>query len=108
MIGGARGHGVNEPREKPWLIKTYANGTEEWSRLSSKPNKAYLGRGNAVDQTTDGGFVFIGNGALNSDSWIKLTKLNATGGEEWNVTYENGIGFSTGIPFSLMMYSIAL
>ena len=74
-----------------WLVKTNATGYEEW-------NMTYGGRGYdeayAMVQAGDGGYTLAGYtdsfGAGGYDFW--LVKTNATGYEEWNMTY-GGTGF---------------
>jgi len=69
-----------------WLIKTDADGNEQW-------NKTYGGQNNDIQysliQTRDGGYAVAGAtdsyGAGNYDAW--LLKINSSGIEEWNATY---------------------
>jgi hypothetical protein len=72
--------------EDAWLIKTNANGIEEWNKTfgGSGDDQAY-----SVQQTKDGGYILAGEtrsyGAGNADAW--LIKTDANGIEEWNKTF---------------------
>jgi len=72
-----------------WLIKTYANGTLQWSKSFGGTENDY---GKDVRQTADGGYVLtgytysFGNGGL--DVWLIRTDSN--GSMIWNETYGGG------------------
>lgn len=74
-----------------WLVKTDADGNLEWTRIYGGPAHDHV---NAVIQTVDGGFAFVGDtwsyGAGNADGWLVTT--NAMGDLEWNQTY-GGSGY---------------
>jgi hypothetical protein len=69
-----------------WLIKTVANGSEDWKRTFGGDSNDY---GYAVQQTTDGGYIVAGStasfGAGVDDVW--LLKVAANGSEDWNRTF---------------------
>jgi len=77
---------VNDMNSDIWVMKTDANGIEQW-------NKIFGGNGNdrayAVQQTSDGGYVIAGwtssYGAGSADAW--LIKTDADGNMLWDKTF---------------------
>jgi len=69
-----------------YLIKTDANGAEQWSRTFGGANDDLA---SSVQQTTDGGFIVAGwtqsFGAGGTD--LYLLKTDSRGGEEWSTTF---------------------
>jgi hypothetical protein len=69
-----------------WLVKTDANGNEQWSRTfgGTEGDEA-----KSVIETVDGGFALVGYtksfGAGDWDMW--LVKTDANGNEQWNRTF---------------------
>jgi hypothetical protein len=61
-----------------YLVKTDASGNKEWSQT--------LGQGTSrkIEQTTDGGYVFVGRKG-SQDAFI--TKTDASGNQEWSQTF---------------------
>ncbi len=84
IVGYTRSYGPGG--SNVWLIKTDANGDEEW-------NQTYGGsgwdEGLRVLQTTDGGYIIVGYtssyGAGDYDVW--LIKTDQNGNHEWDQTY---------------------
>ncbi len=73
-----------------WLIKTDANGNEEWSRTfggTGIPNKFDFGY--SVQQTSDNGYIIAGETEVYfvSAADILLIKTDSSGNEEWNRTF---------------------
>lgn len=67
-----------------WLIKTDANGTEQWNQSYGTGNDI----ANFARQTSDGGYIAVGwiaSSATGVDAW--LIKTDANGKEQWNRTY---------------------
>jgi uncharacterized repeat protein (TIGR01451 family) len=73
-----------------WLIKTDADGIEQWNKTFGEGSTQ---RGKCVRETADGGFIIAGDiwligGGGSSDLW--LIKTDIDGIEEWNRVFGGG------------------
>jgi len=77
--------GDNQLNSDLWLIKTDANGCEEWNSTYGESN---FDLGSQVQQTQDGGYILIGSIQLGSDSgdfW--LIKTDSVGSVQWSQNF---------------------
>ena len=68
-----------------WLIKTDSNGNKEWCKRFDNIYNSGLADDRFIQQTSDGGYIFVGSSKLYSDKYdIILVKTDSMGGTELN------------------------
>ena len=85
LTGGVASH--NGGPNAAWLIKTDANGNEQWNKTYGGLSQSYAFDG---CQTLDGGYIITGNDGSN----MLFIKTDENGNEQWNKTFGAGIGYS--------------
>ncbi len=79
IAGGTSSYGVSVD---VYLVKTDASGNKEWEKTFGG---SYCEYARSVQQTTDGGYILVGDSADFSADWydIYLVKADASGNKEW-------------------------
>jgi len=75
-----------------WLVKTDAQGIEEWSRTFGDDGRDV---GNSVQETADGGYIIAGETQIGTDG-LWLIKTNSEGNEVWNHIFNSGMNGDDG------------
>jgi hypothetical protein len=79
IITGSNNWSYLTLRSNAWLIKIDGNGDVVWEKSFVEP-----GIGSCVQQTSDGGYIIVGNGNTNS---VWLIKTDANGSTVWTNTF---------------------
>lgn len=73
-----------------WLIKTDANGNEEWNQTFDGYDGSYSDEAHSAKQTDDGGYIIAGEKTnLGGSISIWLIKTDSNGNMIWNQTFGN-------------------
>lgn len=73
------------------LIRTNSNGDELWEQIYDVPNEAM--RANSIQQTPDGGFIFVGNNPFSVGHYtVNLFKTDEYGNKLWVTKYYGNAG----------------
>ncbi|VVB60598.1 Uncharacterised protein [uncultured archaeon] len=87
IIGGSYiSYGTNTSYDI-WLIKTDAQGNEQWNR-TYRDNSSWKGT-RSIEPTSDGGYIVLANRGYYESKQVDffLMKINQYGDEQWNRTY---------------------
>jgi hypothetical protein len=69
---------------KAYLVKTDSNGNEQWSQTFGGD---YSYTGNSVQQTSDEGYMFLGDNEVPGSDKVSLVKTDSNGNEQWSETF---------------------
>lgn len=86
LTGSTQSDGIGSMRYA-WLIKTDAEGNEEWNQIMGPRAGIDFTDGRFVQQTTDGGFFVTGTGG----SAVWLIKTDSEGNEEWSKAFSDSL-----------------
>jgi len=83
IIAGFATRSQDRHNSDAYLVKTDADGNEEWSRTYGG---AYADEVNSVGQTSDGGYILAGSTPAFGRGPLYVIRTDADGDEEWSVT----------------------
>jgi len=80
----------NAEFHSPWLVKTDANGNVEWEKIFGIQPPDYHCYANSAQQTSDGGYIVIGQMGGELTGWgdVWLVKTDGNGDIIWENTFE--------------------
>jgi len=72
-----------------WLMKTYSKGRVEWDQIFkvNQEGNYQHSQANYVQQTTDGGYIIVGDTFSGDNIDILLVKTDSNGNKEWDKTF---------------------
>ena len=87
-----RGYIINGVGRAPegifmWLIKTDTLGNLQWEKRL-RPTTTSAARGYSVQQTSDGGYIAVGEAMLVNDMDVYIVKVDKNGNIEWQKTID--------------------
>ncbi|MFB3764521.1 MAG: VWA domain-containing protein [Methanotrichaceae archaeon] len=81
--------GYDDAKSVKFILSSMKLMTQTWKKTFGGPD---TDEGYSVQQTSDGGYIIVGNIVGNKSTKVWLIKTNSQGDEEWNRTFNGKIG----------------